>query len=128
MNRIRTTVLASAAGVVVLAGSAVAVEAASASPHTTHAQTSIATKAPTKGTITIKNYGFSGPGTVAPGALVTVRNRDSVTHTVTANSGHKFNVTVGAHKTKTFRAPHKAGTYRFHCAIHAEMKGSLKVK
>jgi plastocyanin len=129
MNRITTTAIALAAGIVVVTGASGVLDGASASATGTLTHASSAAKPATKGTITIENYGFSGPGkTLAPGALVTVKNRDSVTHTVTSNSAHKFNVRIGAHQTKTFRAPRKAGTYRFHCSIHTEMHGSLKVK
>jgi plastocyanin len=77
--------------------------------------------------ITIKNYAYMGATTVAPGASVMVMNNDSVAHTVTADQGSAFNVTVPAGGTATFKAPAKAGTYTYHCDYHAEMHGTLKV-
>ena len=78
--------------------------------------------------ITIKNYGFSGPASVKPGASITVKNEDSVNHTVTADSGGAFDVTVNAGGSATFTAPTKPGSYPYHCSFHAEMHGTLTVK
>lgn len=127
MNRTRTAGLVLAVGVVLVAGWSGAVDGASASVAATGTHAAAAVKPATKGTITIKNYDFSGPGkNLAPGARVTVKNLDSVTHTVT--SGHAFSVKVGAQKTVSFKAPKKAGKYKFHCSIHPFMTGSLTVK
>jgi plastocyanin len=57
---------------------------------------------------------------------VTITNNDSVTHTVSANDGTSFDVTVDAGKTATFTAP-AAGKYAFHCKIHTRMKATLTV-
>ncbi|MGH6656976.1 MAG: cupredoxin domain-containing protein [Actinocrinis sp.] len=73
-------------------------------------------------TVTISGFAFSGPLTVAPGATVTVMNKDSVEHTVTADSSGGFDVTVPAGGTATFKAPSAAGTYMFHCAVHPSMQ------
>ena len=76
-------------------------------------------------TITIANEVYTvGPATA--GSTVTVENNDSVTHTVTADDGHSFDITIPAGKTKTFTAP-AAGTYKFHCKIHSNMHGTLVV-
>lgn len=125
MNLFRKAAIAFVAAVVVLTGLSGSLDGASASA--TGAQVSRSATYASRGTITISNYGFSGPGTLARHALITVRNRDSVTHTVSANSG-AFSVRVGPHRTVTFRAPRRLGLYRFHCRIHSFMKGSLRVK
>jgi plastocyanin len=78
--------------------------------------------------ITIKNYGFMVPGGVSPGERITVHNDDTVTHTVTADTGGTFDVTVPASGTATLTAPGKAGSYAFHCTYHAEMHGTLVVR
>jgi plastocyanin len=78
--------------------------------------------------ITIKNFGYSGSKSVSPGATVMVMNQDSTSHTVTADSGGAFDVTVSAGGTATFTAPSKPGSYPYHCNFHAEMHGSLTVK
>jgi plastocyanin len=77
--------------------------------------------------ITIKEYKYSGASSVAPGTKISVKNEDSEAHTVTADSGSKFNVTITPGKTKTFTAPSSAGTYKFHCTYHSNMHGTLKV-
>jgi plastocyanin len=68
--------------------------------------------------------------TVPPGAVVTVRNEDSVTHTLTDKTDQNtFNTgPVGPHQTKTFKAPDKAGSYPFFCTIHQYMTGTLVVR
>ena len=82
-------------------------------------------------TIVIKNFMFSPNSlTVAPGAVVTVRNEDSVTHTLTDKSDQSaFNTgPVGPNRTMTFKAPVKAGSYPFFCTIHQFMTGTLVVR
>lgn len=80
-------------------------------------------------TITIQSFAFSGPLTVAPGAQITVMNKDSVEHTVTADTTGGFDVTVPAGGTATFTAPSAAGSYAFHCSVHPQMKhGTLIVQ
>lgn len=76
--------------------------------------------------VTIKGYAFHAPLSVRKGATVTVTNRDGVTHTLTNNAG-LFGVRVPAHSSRTFKAPGKAGSYRFHCKLHSSMTGTLKV-
>ena len=93
---------------------------------------SSASKEPgTTDTIVIKNFMFSPDSlTVAPGAVVTVRNEDSVTHTLTDKADQNaFNTgPVGPNQTKTFKAPDKAGSYAFFCTIHQYMTGTLVVR
>jgi plastocyanin len=79
-------------------------------------------------TITIQSFAFSGPLTVAPGAQITVMNKDSVEHTVTADSSGGFDVSVPSGGSATFTAPNAAGSYAFHCSIHPNMHGTLVVK
>ncbi|MGD0702366.1 MAG: cupredoxin domain-containing protein [Trebonia sp.] len=81
-------------------------------------------------TIVIKNFMFSPMSlTVAPGAMVTVHNEDSVTHTLTDKADPKLFSTgdVGPGQTKTFKAPDKPGSYPFFCMIHQYMTGTLVV-
>lgn len=77
--------------------------------------------------ITIKNFAYQVSGPAAPGATVHVTNDDTTEHTVTADSGHGFDVAVPPGKTATFTAPHAAGRYRFHCNFHSDMHGTLTV-
>jgi len=77
--------------------------------------------------ITISGFAYSTPPRVAPGAMITVKNQDSVEHTVTADSSGGFSVSVPAGGTATFAAPAAAGSYAFHCTIHPSMHGTLVV-
>jgi plastocyanin len=82
-------------------------------------------------TIVIKNFMFSPASlNVAPGTVVTVRNEDSVTHTVTDKADPTLFGTgdVAAGQSKTFKAPAKPGSYAFICMIHQYMSGTLVVR
>jgi plastocyanin len=76
--------------------------------------------------ITIKDFAFTTPTSVSPGATITVRNMDSTAHTVTADSGDAFDDAAAVGES-TFTAPTKPGSYPFHCNIHPEMHGVLVV-
>ena len=79
--------------------------------------------------ITIKDFEYGAPLTVAPGAVVTVTNMDSAGHTVTADQGQAFDVDVkGSGGTATFTAPTAPGSYPYHCTFHPNMHGTLTVK
>lgn len=66
--------------------------------------------------------------TVAPGAKVSVTNKDSATHTLTATNGQFNTGDVAQNQTKTFTAPTKPGTYHYICNIHQYMMGTIIVK
>lgn len=78
-------------------------------------------------TITIKDFGYTVSGPAATGSAVQVMNGDAQAHTVTADSGDAFDVTIEPGKTATFTAPSAAGAYKFHCTFHANMHGTLTV-
>ncbi|MGW4202163.1 cupredoxin domain-containing protein [Streptomyces sp. NPDC004726] len=66
---------------------------------------------------------------VSPGTEVTVTDRDSVTHTVTATGSKPFDTgDITAGSTATFTAPSTAGSYPYTCTIHPFMKGTLTVR
>ena len=78
--------------------------------------------------VTIENFAFS-PATlhVAPGTTVTWTNKDSAPHTVSSLSGAWTDSgTLSDGKTFSYTFT-KAGTYQYHCAIHATMTGSVTV-
>jgi plastocyanin len=77
--------------------------------------------------ITIKDFAFTTPSSVSPGATITVKNQDNTAHTVTADSGNAFDSPAPTGNS-TFTAPSKPGSYSFHCSIHPEMHGTLVVK
>jgi plastocyanin len=82
-------------------------------------------------TIVIKNFKFQPANlSVAPGTVVTVRNEDSVTHTVTDKADSKLFGTgdIVAGQTVTFKAPDQAGSYVYLCTIHQFMTGTLVVR
>ena len=105
---------------------------ASPSMSATHTPPGAATSAsPSAGRavlITIKDYKFTVPASVAPGAKVMVKNLDAVNHTVTSVTAGAFDVTAMASATGTFTAPSKPGSYPFKCTFHANMMGALVVK
>jgi plastocyanin len=78
-------------------------------------------------TITISDFAFTTPDSVSPGATVTVDNKDSTAHTVTADGGGSFDDQANA-GISTFTAPDKPGSYPFHCNFHPGMHGTLVVK
>ena len=93
------------------------------------APTSAPASTPSASTITVKSFAFGDPITVSPGSTVTVTNRDTAKHTVTADQGQAFDVEVkSGGGTATFTAPSQPGTYAFHCTYHPTMHGTLTVK
>jgi plastocyanin len=79
-------------------------------------------------TITIKGFAYEVPGSIKPGATVTVINKDSAPHTVTAKDKGGFDVEVAGGKTATFKAPAEPGEYGIICTFHPNMSGTLVVK
>jgi plastocyanin len=64
----------------------------------------------------------------SPRERIIIVNADSTTHTVTADRGNAFDVSVAGEGTTTMSAPATAGSYPFHCRIHPFMKGVLIVR
>jgi plastocyanin len=88
-----------------------------------------ASAATTTKSVTISNFMFSPmTASVAPGSTVSVTNKDSVTHTLTATGGQFDTGDIGPGQTKTFTAPSKAGTYSYICNIHQYMQGTIVVR
>ena len=79
--------------------------------------------------LTIQGFAYSPtPLTVAPGATITVSNRDSAAHTVTSDKQGLFNAEqIQQGSPVTFKAPTTPGTYTFNCAYHSQMHGTLVV-
>jgi plastocyanin len=77
--------------------------------------------------ITIEGFAFSA-ATVKPGASVTIDNKDSAPHTVTADENSAFDSgSINGGASGTITAPTEPGTYAFHCNIHSSMQGTLTV-
>jgi len=78
--------------------------------------------------ITIKDFKYTLPASVAPGAKIMVTNQDAQNHTVTSTPKGAFQVTVdGGGGTSTFTAPTKPGSYQVVCDFHANMTATLVV-
>ncbi|RJT81056.1 hypothetical protein D6T63_07720 [Arthrobacter cheniae] len=77
--------------------------------------------------ITIADFEYQMPESIAPGAEVTVINEDDAPHTVTAKGEGEFNVEAGPGETVTFTAPEKAGEYEVICTYHPQMSGMLVI-
>ena len=75
--------------------------------------------------ISIAGFAFSSIS-VKAGSTVTVRNGDSVEHTLTIAAA-SIDVDVVAGGTATFVAPATPGTYALTCDFHHAMRGSLVV-
>ena len=103
--------------------------------------TATATASPTEGagassapaaagaaTMTIASMNFGAPITVPPGAQITIKNDDSVEHSVTSDTADKFSVDVDGNEQGTLTVPTEPGEYAFHCKYHPSMHGTLTVK
>jgi len=96
---------------------------------TTSATTAAGTTTSGSQTISISNFAFSNPDiTVHVGDSITWTNNDSTTHTVTSIPSGPLNsgdLAQGKSYTYTFTT---AGTFNYHCAIHANMTGTVTVE
>lgn len=77
--------------------------------------------------IVIKDFAYTVPETVAPGATIMVRNDDSVGHTVTSDESGLFDVAVGPGEEVELTVPAQAGEYPFFCKPHPYMVSMLVV-
>lgn len=77
-------------------------------------------------TITIESFAFSGASSVPAGTTITVTNDDTTAHTFTADDGSFDTGTIqpGSSAQVTLGT---AGTFAYHCDIHASMTGSVTV-
>lgn len=63
------------------------------------------------------------------GEKVTVVNKDSAAHTVTATDGDAFDTeNIAGGESGTFTAPSEAGEYAFVCTLHPEMNWAMANK
>ncbi|OFW60316.1 MAG: hypothetical protein A2133_10000 [Actinobacteria bacterium RBG_16_64_13] len=78
--------------------------------------------------VIIKDFAFAPATLTVPvGASVTWRNDDGFTHTVTADGGSFSSgiLAPGATFSHTFNS---AGTFPYHCGLHAFMSGTITVQ
>ncbi|MHB1261881.1 MAG: cupredoxin domain-containing protein [Thermoplasmatota archaeon] len=80
-------------------------------------------------TIVIQGFAYTPPTlTVAPGATVSVQNKDTTVHTVSSTGSSAFTTNdIQGGATGSFTAPIAPGSYPFNCAYHASMTGTLQV-
>jgi plastocyanin len=76
--------------------------------------------------VVVTGYKFP-PISAAPGATLTLVDRDDEPHTVTADDGSFRAGPFNPKAPATLVAPTKPGTYPFHCEIHPTMHGALVV-
>ena len=78
----------------------------------------------------MENFTFSpADPEVRPGEKVSVMNKDSAAHTVTATDGDAFDTgNIAGGEPGTFTAPAETGEYAFVCTLHPDMQGTLIVR
>jgi plastocyanin len=120
----RRIILLMTVGALVVVSTLFVVSVAGAHKH----PTAMAQKPPTK-TVLIKNFSFKPAKiTIKRGTKVRWINKDSTTHTVTANKRRSFDsgrLGPGKRYTHTFKSAGKKG---YHCNIHPDMRASVVVK
>lgn len=83
---------------------------------------------PPPNTVAMVNTSFTPSSlTVTKGTTVAWTNNDGVTHTSTSDTGvwDTGDVSSTTSKTVTFNT---AGTFKYHCTIHANMTGTIVVQ
>ncbi len=78
-------------------------------------------------TITIVDFQYGDPLTVAPGTEVTVVNEDAAPHNANDAGGAFEQPLIDPGQSATFTAP-EAGTYDLICTLHSNMSGQLIVE
>lgn len=94
----------------------------------TPATSTLQNKATKSVAVDIKNFAFS-PATldIKTGTKVTWTNRDSTSHTVTSDSGGLLNSAMLAPGQTFSYTFNDAGSIRYHCTPHPNMKGVVNV-
>ena len=78
--------------------------------------------------VVIQNFSFRPARlTVAPGTQLTVTNRDTTAHTMSAQNGAFDTGPIDGGKSVTVKV-NKAGTYAYICRIHNNMHGVVVVR
>jgi plastocyanin len=79
--------------------------------------------------VTMTGSAFAPPAIqVSPGATLTFTNNDGINHNVQFLSGSVTAIGDFSSGSRTTVAPAAAGTYNYHCTIHAGMNGSVTVQ
>lgn len=129
MTRLLKLAVASAAVAIAVAACSSGDSSTSAAPSAAAATSAAATTGAgtatsAADTITIQGFKFGDPITVAPGATVTVTNKDGAAHNVVSDDQGMFKTPgIKQGESTTFTAPTAPGTYKFSCTFHPNMKG-----
>lgn len=97
-----------------------------------HACSKSKTTAPPAGggtltTVSIVNMAFPPATTIKVGDSITWVNKDGYSHTVTSDDATSFSSgNMASQSSYTFKAT-VAGSFPYHCNIHADMHGTLTV-
>jgi plastocyanin len=117
------------AGALVLSGALLLAACGGGTPTKSSGAPTAGSGASSGTSIMISNFMFQPMSlSVAPGSMIRVTNKDSVTHTLTATAGQFNTGNITHNQTKTFRAPAKPGTYHYICNIHQYMMGTIIVR
>jgi len=92
-------------------------------PSTTPPETGTSTK-----NVEIKSFAFNPSEiTISVGDTITWTNMDSMTHTITSDSGNELSGSTNSGGTYSHKFD-TAGTFSYHCSIHTSMKGKVIVQ
>ena len=82
---------------------------------------------PDASAVTIKNFSFGQPITVAAGSTVTWHNGDGEPHTVVSADGLFRSAALDTGESFSFKFT-KTGTFKYVCTIHPRMVSTVTVK
>jgi plastocyanin len=78
--------------------------------------------------LTISNFTFAPtPLSAKPAAAITIENKDTATHTLTADDKSFDTGDIAPGTTGRIMLPLKPGDYAYHCDKHNYMKGVIRV-
>lgn len=79
--------------------------------------------------VSLQNTAFDPSAiVVSPSTVVTFTNNDGFAHNVTFDNQAIVSIADFATGSRTTTMPATAGTYSYHCTIHAGMHGTVKVQ
>src|SRR5436190_23659837 len=82
---------------------------------------------PAEAALTIQGFAFSpNPLNIHPGTKVTATNKDGTNHTWTSDTGAWNSGSLSQNQSFSFTF-NQAGTFTYHCSIHASMTGTVNV-
>jgi plastocyanin len=127
LRHLTTSVVAAVAVAALVAGCGSSENSQSAQGATKPSPSSQPKSSGSSQSVAIDNFKFTPASlTVNQGARITVTNRDSTAHTMTADNGSfdTGDIDPGSSATVSLSKP---GTLKYHCSIHPFMHGTLVV-